>query len=245
MCARQPTGEYLDEWAAGLRLGASTMASYRKNIRLHRKPYLGAVPLRTLTTLRIDAVYRQLEARGRRDHRAPRPASHSRPARCGMSIRSCPPRSPTLPRLGAWRATRPRPRTRRPRSRRRRRRFRHGPRHSWPRSWAGRCAWQPARRGRPVRPDHRRGGVMRPGSVRTASRPCSGRWPEALNCADVVSEGDSNQLPTPVSCLPSSRWAQYRRRQNDLARRVAEKVTSPRSKARASSLERTWVHGSS
>jgi hypothetical protein len=37
MCARQPTGEYLDEQAAGLRLGASTMASYRKNIGLHLK----------------------------------------------------------------------------------------------------------------------------------------------------------------------------------------------------------------
>jgi hypothetical protein len=45
------------------------MASYRKSIRLHLKPYLGAVPLRTLTTVRIDAVYRQLEARRRRDHK--------------------------------------------------------------------------------------------------------------------------------------------------------------------------------
>jgi hypothetical protein len=63
MYARQPTGEYLDEWAAGLRLGASTMASCRKNIRPHLKPYLGAVPVRTLSTVRIDAVYRQLEAR--------------------------------------------------------------------------------------------------------------------------------------------------------------------------------------
>lgn len=67
--SKQPTGDYLDEWAAGLRLGASTMASYRKNIRLHLKPYLGAVPLRSLTAVRIDALYRQLEARGRRDHK--------------------------------------------------------------------------------------------------------------------------------------------------------------------------------
>jgi hypothetical protein len=51
------------------RPGPSTMASYRKSIRLHLKPYLGAVPLRTLTTVRIDAVYRQLEARRRRDHK--------------------------------------------------------------------------------------------------------------------------------------------------------------------------------
>jgi len=33
--SRQPTGDFLDEWAAGLRLEPSTLASYRKNIRLH------------------------------------------------------------------------------------------------------------------------------------------------------------------------------------------------------------------
>ena len=79
--SKQPAGEYLDEWAAGLRLGASTVASYRKNIRLHLKPYLGAVPLRTLTTARIDTVYRELERSGRRDHkgeRSGRPLSVSR-----------------------------------------------------------------------------------------------------------------------------------------------------------------------
>ncbi len=70
--SKQPAGEYLDEWAAGLRLGASTVASYRKNIRLHLKPYLGAVPLRTLTTARIDTVYRELERSGRRDHKGER-----------------------------------------------------------------------------------------------------------------------------------------------------------------------------
>jgi integrase len=67
--SKQPLGAYLDEWAAGLRLGASTVASYRKNIRLHLTPYLGTVPLRSLTTARIDVLYRQLERSGRRDHR--------------------------------------------------------------------------------------------------------------------------------------------------------------------------------
>jgi hypothetical protein len=33
--SRQPTGAYLDEWAEGLRLAPSTVASYKKNIRLH------------------------------------------------------------------------------------------------------------------------------------------------------------------------------------------------------------------
>ena len=36
--SKQPLGAYLDEWAAGLRLAPSTVASYRKNIRLHIKP---------------------------------------------------------------------------------------------------------------------------------------------------------------------------------------------------------------
>jgi integrase len=67
--SRQPTGAYLDEWAAGLRLAPSTIASYRKNIRLHIKPALGTVPLAALTTERIDRLYRQLERGGRADHR--------------------------------------------------------------------------------------------------------------------------------------------------------------------------------
>jgi integrase len=70
--SRQQLGAYLDEWLAGLRLAPSTVASYRKNVRLHIKPYLGAVPLASLTTARINALYRELEASGRRDHRGER-----------------------------------------------------------------------------------------------------------------------------------------------------------------------------
>jgi integrase len=67
--SRQLVGAYLDEWAAGLRLAPSTVASYRKNIRLHIKPALGTVPLAALTTERIDRLYRELERGGRADHR--------------------------------------------------------------------------------------------------------------------------------------------------------------------------------
>jgi hypothetical protein len=63
--SRQPAGDYLDEWAAGLRLAPSTLASYRKNIRLHIKPYVRNVPLAQLTTARIDAMCRKLETSGR------------------------------------------------------------------------------------------------------------------------------------------------------------------------------------
>ncbi len=67
--SRQPAGAYLDEWLAGLRLAPSTVASYRKNVRLHLAPYIGGVPLAQLTTARIDAMYRELERSGRRDHK--------------------------------------------------------------------------------------------------------------------------------------------------------------------------------
>jgi hypothetical protein len=42
---KQQVGAYLDEWLAGLRLAPSTVASYRKNVRLHLAPHIGAVPL--------------------------------------------------------------------------------------------------------------------------------------------------------------------------------------------------------
>ena len=50
--SKQPTGAYLDEWLAGLRLAPSTVASYRKNVRLHLAPHIGAVPLASLTTVK-------------------------------------------------------------------------------------------------------------------------------------------------------------------------------------------------
>lgn len=53
---KQPTGAYLGEWLDGLRLAPSTVASYRKNMRLHVIPYVGAVQLAQLTTGRINAL---------------------------------------------------------------------------------------------------------------------------------------------------------------------------------------------
>ncbi len=43
------------------------VASYRKNIRLHIHPYLGAQPVARLTGAAVDAWMRQLEASGRAD----------------------------------------------------------------------------------------------------------------------------------------------------------------------------------
>jgi integrase len=67
--SRQPLGEYLETWLDGLRLAPSTVASYRKNIRLHVIPYIGGLPLASLTPKRLAALYRLLEASGRADHR--------------------------------------------------------------------------------------------------------------------------------------------------------------------------------
>jgi integrase len=65
--SKQPVGDYLDTWADGLRLAESTVASYKKNIRLHLTPYIGGEQLAALTTAKLDALYRKLEAGGRRN----------------------------------------------------------------------------------------------------------------------------------------------------------------------------------
>jgi hypothetical protein len=38
---KQPSGNHFATWLDGLRLAPSTVASYRKNIRLHVTPYIG------------------------------------------------------------------------------------------------------------------------------------------------------------------------------------------------------------
>jgi integrase len=67
--SKMPTSEYLAAWLDGLRLAPSTVASYRKNVRLHITPNIGSVPLASLTPVLLDRLYRQLEAGGRADHR--------------------------------------------------------------------------------------------------------------------------------------------------------------------------------
>ena len=63
-------GDYLATWLDGLRLAPSTVASYKKNVRLHIAPNIGSVPLASLTPVTLDKLYRQLEHGGRADHRA-------------------------------------------------------------------------------------------------------------------------------------------------------------------------------
>jgi integrase len=68
--SKQLTGDYLNGWLNGLRLAPSTVASYRKNVRVHIEPRIGTVPLASLTAVRLDALYRDLERTGRADHRS-------------------------------------------------------------------------------------------------------------------------------------------------------------------------------
>ncbi|TXN29303.1 tyrosine-type recombinase/integrase [Lacisediminihabitans profunda] len=64
---RVTVGAHMAEWLDGLRLGQSTVASYRKNVRLHIEPYLGDLRLDQLTGTRLTAHYRKLETSGRFD----------------------------------------------------------------------------------------------------------------------------------------------------------------------------------
>jgi Phage integrase, N-terminal SAM-like domain len=66
---RVTVGEWLDTWLETLQLAPSTVASYRRNVRLHLRPALGSIPLQQLTGPRISALYRELEQSGRRDLR--------------------------------------------------------------------------------------------------------------------------------------------------------------------------------
>jgi hypothetical protein len=64
------TGDYLSTWLDGLRLAPSTVASHKKNCRLHITPNIGSMPLASLTPVVLDKLYRQLERGGRADHRS-------------------------------------------------------------------------------------------------------------------------------------------------------------------------------
>jgi Phage integrase, N-terminal SAM-like domain/Arm DNA-binding domain len=81
---KQTLGEYLDEWLDGLRVAPSTLASYRKNVRVHIRPRIGSITLAQLSTSKINAFYRDLERVGRADGTGGLSART-----CGTSTRSC------------------------------------------------------------------------------------------------------------------------------------------------------------
>ena len=59
--------EHFAAWLDGLRQQPSTVASYRKNVRLHVVPHVGALRLEQLTGTRLTKLYRHLETAGRAD----------------------------------------------------------------------------------------------------------------------------------------------------------------------------------
>ena len=133
--SRQPLGEYLATWLDGLRLAPSTTAGYRKNVRLHIVPYIGTVPLASLTSARLTALYRELETSGRRDQKGERtgvPLS-ARTVRYVATILGAALAAAVEDEVPCWSATRPRRPSRPPRSRPRPRRCTRGPLTSYAR----------------------------------------------------------------------------------------------------------------
>ncbi len=61
------TGEYLTRWVKGADVKPTTREAYRANVINHLIPALGSTPLQKLTTAKVNALYRGLEAGGRRD----------------------------------------------------------------------------------------------------------------------------------------------------------------------------------
>jgi integrase len=65
--SNQRLDAYLEEWIQGQRLSPATVASYRKNIRLHIDPHLGSRQVARLTGPMVDIWMRRLESAGRAD----------------------------------------------------------------------------------------------------------------------------------------------------------------------------------
>jgi integrase len=65
--SKQPVAAYMETWLDGLRLAPGTMSGYRANMRNHVIPYIGRLPLASLTSARLTALYRELEESGHRD----------------------------------------------------------------------------------------------------------------------------------------------------------------------------------
>lgn len=70
--SKQPTGEYLNTWYGGLRLAPGTLTRYRGLLDNHVIPYIGSIPLASLTSARLTALYRQLEESGHRNRKGER-----------------------------------------------------------------------------------------------------------------------------------------------------------------------------
>ena len=70
--SKQPVAVYIATWLDGLRLAPGTMPGYRGNVRNHVTPYIGRLPLASLTSTRLTALYRELEESGHRDRKGER-----------------------------------------------------------------------------------------------------------------------------------------------------------------------------
>ena len=78
--SKQPVAAYLATWLDGLRLAPGTMAGYRGKVRNHVVPYIGAMPLASLTSVRLTALTASSRNPGTGTTRGSGPGSRYPPA---------------------------------------------------------------------------------------------------------------------------------------------------------------------
>lgn len=73
--SKKTLGAYTGEWIESRRLAASTLAGYRKIIRNHIDPHLGHYQITAITPTILNAFYKELQERGRKDKQTGAPLS--------------------------------------------------------------------------------------------------------------------------------------------------------------------------
>lgn len=70
--SKQPAGDYLHTWIDGLRVAPGSATTYQNLVNNHVIPYIGNIPLASLTSARLTKLYRDLEMAGHRDRKGSR-----------------------------------------------------------------------------------------------------------------------------------------------------------------------------
>lgn len=70
--SKQPLGEYLHTWLDGKRIAPGSVTTYQNLTDNHVIPYIGSIPLASITSARLSKLYRDLEDSGHRDRKGKR-----------------------------------------------------------------------------------------------------------------------------------------------------------------------------
>lgn len=70
--SKQPLAEYVRTWIDGLRVEPGSTSTYQNIAESHVIPYIGKVPLASVTSARLSKLYRDLEESGQRDRKGKR-----------------------------------------------------------------------------------------------------------------------------------------------------------------------------